>query len=77
MAEINDGGAAFPRPMSEGAGLGGLRQTSHSQVGMTLRDYFAAMAMQGMAIHGGKFDEDSAKAAYDAADWMIKVRGAE
>lgn len=46
-------------------------------VGMTLRDYFAAKAMQGMyAAH--KFPSgiiiDTAKEAYEMADAMLKAR---
>ena len=46
--------------------------------GMTLRDYFAAKAMQGV-IAGGTLpvsvsDEELAGAAYDMADAMLKAR---
>ena len=43
---MNTGGPAFPRPFSfhEGDVRGGPRL---AQDGMTLRDYFAAKAMQG------------------------------
>lgn len=49
--------------------------------GMTLRDYFAAKAMQGMALIATSDDgmlmgwADMAKAAYLAADAMLKARG--
>lgn len=60
----NDGGPAFPTP----AGI------QHND-GMTLRDYFAAAALQGlMADGGGTSWDDDAKAAYRAADAMIKAR---
>jgi len=46
--------------------------------GMTLRDYFAAKAMQGMYA-SGSFPTgimlDTAKEAYEMADAMLKARG--
>ena len=51
------------------------------QEGMTLRDYFAAKAMQGMIansnlIVNGMFSEDNFEVAYKAADAMLKARAA-
>ena len=45
--------------------------------GMTLRDYFAAKAMQGFAAYiGPSMTFDSrAKTAYEWADAMLKARG--
>jgi len=44
------------------------------QRGMTLRDYFAAKAMQGILFEG--LDEsETAKNAYAMADAMLKARG--
>lgn len=48
--------------------------------GMTLRDYFAAKAMQGLIHHFdfGTFRDDPMRVAwwaYDAADAMMKARG--
>jgi hypothetical protein len=72
MNKINDGGPAFPLP-----------DTAHSTPrrgdGMTLRDYFAAKAMQGMLanpglMNGGKFHEANFVAAYQIADKMLKAR---
>jgi hypothetical protein len=64
---INDGGPAFPRTGADG-------HTS-PQSGMTIRDYFAAAALQGLLANGGcpTWDDD-AKAAYAAADAMLKAR---
>ena len=42
--------------------------------GMTLRDYFAAKAMQGLMDAAMPMPE-IAKAAYDMADDMLKARG--
>jgi hypothetical protein len=67
---INDGGPAFPRTGADG-------HTS-PQSGMALRDYFAAAALQGLIANGGcpTWDDD-AKAAYAAADAMLKAREAK
>ena len=71
------GGAAFPVPDIDG---GKVRE------GMTLRDYFAAKAMQGLIEHEerakplgshnlGDFDVRVAVCAYRYADAMLKARG--
>ena len=66
--QINDGGPAFPNVPPDS-------QYSKWDMGMTLRDYFAAAALQGlMADGGGTSWDDDAKAAYRAADAMIKAR---
>lgn len=61
-----DGGQAFPRP---GGGL----------PGMSLRDWFAGMAMQGKLANGmyaGHDEQGSlAKSSYRAADAMLAARG--
>ena len=65
---INDGGPAFPRTGADG-------HTS-PQSGMTLRDYFAAAALQGLLADnggGGSWDSDALN-AYKAADAMLKAR---
>lgn len=41
--------------------------------GMTLRDYFAAKAVEGMAKHNNNA-ESTAKAAYQLADAMLTER---
>ena len=41
--------------------------------GMTLRDYFAAKAMQGILFEGLP-TEETAKNAYEMADAMLKAR---
>jgi hypothetical protein len=42
--------------------------------GMTLRDYFAAKAMQGLVAAGNLHRPTIAKTAYDQADEMMKAR---
>jgi hypothetical protein len=65
------GGPAFP--------IKGPIMTSDEQ-GMTLRDYFAAKAMQGLFSCGKAHDEHTAhvtaKASYLLADAMLKAREA-
>jgi len=63
------GGPAFPNPRWEGWGS--------PQEGMTLRDYFAAKAMQALLTSETKFSSDLmmyAGAAYDVADAMLQER---
>ena len=48
------------------------------EMGMTLRDYFAAKAMQGMLTNGSdvhpKLMADKATRAYEYADLMLEAR---
>ena len=67
MSEKNDGGPAFP--------IGSTPEEWGN--GMTLRDYFAAKAMQGMvsAEFAGNVTTDYwAEEAYKVADAMLKAR---
>ena len=54
------------------------RTQSPNETGMTLRDYFAAKAMQNAFTTGGDDDERNyvAKHAYKMADAMMKAREA-
>ena len=68
---INDGGPAYPTP----AGV------QHND-GMTLRDYFAAAALQGMIASRGSLStrflaEDDASYVYEIADAMLKAKEAK
>lgn len=60
------GGPAFPSTMTD--------DTLHVP-GMTLRDYFAAKAMQGMVAKGG-YDKWTyiSQDAYELADAMLEAR---
>lgn len=73
MNITNTGGPAFPRPASEAHQHG-----MHSpQDGMTLRDYFAAKAMQGICASGPTAnwtDGRIARSAYEMADAMLEAR---
>ena len=71
MNDINTGGPAFPNEGFNGWGK--------PQEGMTLRDYFAAKAMQGFAArdvfdNGLATPYQRAKLAYIEADAMLKAR---
>lgn len=57
----DDGGQAFP--------------TTHD--GMTLRDWFAGMAMQGFIASGANGTARDAMACYEAADHMLVARRAQ
>ena len=76
---INTGGAAFPVPFSLDPEQGGpVFADCYGNGGMTLRDYFAAKAMQGFAstLRGDApilFDR-LAEDAYRMADAMLKAR---
>lgn len=65
MSEINTGGPAFPN----------LLHSHNIERGMTLRDYFAAKALQGIVSRGGLLDiQHVTKTAYQYADAMLKAR---
>ena len=73
------GGQAFPRQQWEYDGQNNVLQ--YQEEGMTLRDYFAAKAMQGMLSNPGMWDllnerhaQSVAKDAYIMADAMLKAR---
>jgi hypothetical protein len=67
MSNTNTGGPAFPTVMID-----------KPEGGMTLRDYFAAKAMQGFAAAALEFPtiQDMAACSYGWADTMLKARDA-
>ena len=71
---------AFPRPASRGNNYltGEKDVVVDPQSGMTLRDYFAAKAMQASISDADRPPaytyEDKAKYAYEMADAMLKAR---
>jgi hypothetical protein len=69
MSNTNTGGPAFP---TEAYDL--ERQTLVREEGMTLRDYFAAKAMQSFLTRGGSNFTACANDAYEMADAMLKAR---
>jgi hypothetical protein len=63
---INDGGPAF-----------GFASGDMVSLGMTLRDYFAAAALQGLMAKmepENQLEHHIAKWSYEAADAMLKAR---
>jgi hypothetical protein len=80
MTNRKDGGAAFPQPCTSN----GYQANSPFEVaggGMTLRDYFAAKAIQAIIIGNGA-DEcamgiGAARDAYIVADAMLSAREAK
>lgn len=77
MIERHDGGAAFPR-VGEQPGTDACPHRV-AQSGMSLRDYFAAHALQGLLAQSGGTVMSSpkvegAKFAYEMADAMLEAR---
>ena len=69
---INNGGLAFPFQCQ------GPTTGPEFYYGMSLRDYFAAKAMQSLlACEGEASTKSVAKAAYFIADAMLRAREAE
>lgn len=76
MSEVNTGGRAFPW-------CGDLNETPMINLGLTVRDYFAAKALAALINHPNKDGENCgakavptlAKFAYEYADAMIRARG--
>ena len=73
MNKRETGGPAFP-------GLHPSKECRYSDEGMTLRDYFAAKALQGMlsdfpaTLYGPDCDKNTAALAYSIADAMLQAR---
>jgi hypothetical protein len=67
--QINDGGTAFPHTHTSSLGVSW-------QTGMSLRDWFAGMALQGMWCNSELMGDHTlfAKWAYKQADTMIEAR---
>ena len=69
MNNTNTGGPAFPTKAYDLE-----RQTLVREEGMTLRDYFAAKAMQVFIQNERSTMQQDAEAAYQMADAMLKAR---
>jgi hypothetical protein len=78
----NDGGPAYPVVTGIIAGRDEwddaiVERTEHA-AGMSLRDHFAGLALQGMlAANRGYTDAEYAKESYDIADDMLAAREAK
>lgn len=86
--KLDDGGPAFPGIEGQSGHGNCTRHVQHDMSveyvahnqGMSLRDWFAGVAMQGIfaADHQNNFtSHDVAKWAYDAADQMLAERLAQ
>jgi hypothetical protein len=74
MSNTNTGGPAFPYEERDYSG-----NPSKDHFGMTLRDYFAAKAMQAMVTDAswqGGTCKTVAAVSYEMADAMLKAREA-
>lgn len=75
---IDDGGPAFPCQLVIEGSAPGESAVVTSALGMSLRDWFAGMALQGMATHHGQicdgYRENLAKNSYRVADAMLAAR---
>ncbi len=72
--DTNTGGPAFPPPLDVVLMAALTPQTG--ALGMTLRDYFAAKAMQGLIASGSTNAQEIGQASFIVADAMLKARGA-
>lgn len=75
MSEKYNGGSAFP--FGQTSEHDGRLVNGWGSEGMTLRDYFAAKAMQGMCADpstSGRKGSDIAEEAYQMADAMLAAR---
>jgi hypothetical protein len=82
MSEIKDGGPAFPCeiPLTPNERAAGSQPPF--EVGLSMRDYFAAKAMSALIASEGPDDESTeeyidrtADSAYLYADAMLRARG--
>ena len=67
---INDGGSAFPKSVV-------FDQVFVEGNGMTLRDYFAAAALEKASRGSNRSADEIAKRAFYIADAMLKAREAK
>lgn len=70
MSNTNTGGPAFPAPTT--------KPLENYYPGISVRDYFAAKAMQGFCANPANRDalpKEISKAAYLVADEMLKAQG--
>ena len=71
----DDGGAAFPLMPPQDTAAGIAVGYPYPEPGMTLRDYFAAKAMQAMVSQRAyPWDKHTPQYAYSVADAMLRER---
>lgn len=79
MSFEKTGGPAFPATIGPGGSEVQVAPEQWAFPGMTMRDYFAAKAMQGFASSIGErhfSGENIARSSYSIADAMMKARDA-
>ncbi len=70
---MNNGGPAFPQPDTYFPD----KSVAIGEEGMTLRDWFAGLALQGLLTHDDEgLIPEAARDAYRYADAMLKAREA-
>jgi hypothetical protein len=70
MSDINTGGPMFPAPVT--------KPLENYYPGISIRDYFAAKAMQSICNVWPRITpESTAKTAYEFADAMLRAREAK
>ena len=75
MNDTNTGGPAFPcDSIVERNEQGHMSGFAISCSGITVRDYFAAKAIQGIVVGRAVYANEWAKAAYEVADAMLAIR---
>lgn len=78
---MSDGGPAFPAVVNGDGGCVQTGRNSFHAPGMSLRDYFAAKAMNALVnwkdSDDAAFQAEIARDAYAIADAMIAARGAQ
>lgn len=73
-----DGGPAFPRHETEHHRTGDVEKTHRYFHGMSLRDYFAGQALNGLlAQNYAGFVDVTVEGAYELADAMLAEREKE
>lgn len=74
MSMIDNGGPAFPRPMTVKDEDSYIQD--HGDFGMSLRDWFAGKALAGLLTHPNMFGDPAhyAVVAYRYADAMLVAR---
>lgn len=73
MSKIKDGGAAFPGRHTGPHPTRAEEKVEYWTNGMSLRDYFAGQALQGILANQFPYD-DVPREAYKYADDMLKMR---
>ena len=73
-----DGGPAFPKPPVMHRNEDGKLEYFGTQIGMSLRDWFAGMALQGLLASVTEdeevIDDVIARSSYELADAMLAAR---